>query len=206
MKLKVTTLDNKAAGEISLKPEVFGLEERADLLHRMVQYQLAKRRAGTHKVKAVGEVSGSNAKPFRQKGTGRARQGSSRASQMRGGAVTFGPVVRSHAQSLPKKVRKLALKTALSVKAKNGELKIVDSLNLKEAKTKLLRENLAKLGLEKALFIDASEINENFRKASANLHQINALPQIGANVYDILRHQQVVLTKDAVEQLQARLS
>lgn len=206
MKIKVISLDNKAKGELDLNDAVFGLPERADILQRMVEYQRAKKRAGTHKVKGLGEVSGRKAKPFKQKGTGRARAGTTRAPQHRGGGIVFGPVVRSHAIDLPKKVRKLALKTALSVKAKSGKLIVVDSLEMKDAKTKAAKENFTKLGVSSALFVDAATINDNFRRATANIPGIDALPQIGANVYDILRHDTLVLTKEAVEKLEARLS
>lgn len=205
MKVKVVTQDNKAAGELELNPAIFELPDRADILHRMVEYQRAKARAGTHKVKSVGEVSGRKGKPFRQKGTGRARQGSSRATQMRGGATVFGPVVRSHAVSLNKKIRSLALKTALSVKARSGDLVVVDKFELKDAKTKAMAATLTSLKLESVLLIDAA-VNDNARKASANLHGVDVLPEVGINVLDILRHKSLVLTKSAIERLEARLA
>ena len=205
MKLKVTTLDNKSAGNIELSEEVFGLPERADILFRMVNWQLAKRRAGTHKTKGISDVSGTTAKPFRQKGTGRARQGTHRAPQHRGGAVVFGPVVRSHAQKLPKKVRRLALKTALSSKQADGKLVVLDEAKLKEAKSGGLAQKLAKLGWSSVLVIDGSAVDANFLRAAANLPNVDVLPSQGANVYDILRRDTLVLTKDAVLQLEARL-
>lgn len=205
MKVSVKTLDNKSAGEIELSADVFGLEPRADLLHRMVNYQQAKRRAGTHKTKGISEISGTTAKPFRQKGTGRARAGSLRASQYRGGATTFGPVVRSHAIELPKKVRKLALKHALSAKAASGTLMVVDAADVDTHKTKDLVQKLTVLGISSALFIDGDEVAPKFDLATRNLPTIDVLPEAGANVYDILRRDTLVLTKAAVEKLEERL-
>ncbi|MGP1394987.1 MAG: 50S ribosomal protein L4 [Inquilinaceae bacterium] len=205
MKVPVKTLDNKAAGEIDLDDEIFGLEPRIDLLHRMVTYQLAKRRAGTHKTKGISEISGTTKKPFKQKGTGRARAGSLRAPQHRGGAVVFGPVVRSHAHSLNKKVRKLALKHALSSKAKAGNLMILDGAGAGDVKTAALASRLGALGLTSALFVDGDAIDTNFGLAARNLVGIDVLPQQGANVYDILRRDTLVLTRAAVEKLEARL-
>ena len=205
MKAEVTTLDAKKAGSIDLDEAVFGLPERADILQRMVTMQLARRRAGTHKVKTVGEIRGTTAKPWRQKGTGRARAGSRRATQWRGGATKFGPVVRSHATSLPKKVRKLALRTALSTKRAAGQLIVLDEAKLKEAKTGGLAKKLKKLGWASALIIDGPELDANFVRAAANIPGIDLLPQQGANVYDILRRDTLVLTKTAVEHLEARL-
>lgn len=205
MKCKVTTLDNKSAGTIELADEVFGLPPRADILHRAVTWQLAKRRAGTHKTKQVSEVSGSGKKMYRQKGTGRARHATRKAPQFRGGAVAFGPVVRSHAIGLPKKVRRLALKTALSAKQAEGKLRVIESAALAEPKTRTLAQALDKLGLDRALFIDGPEVDPNFRRAAANLVGVDVLPQQGANVYDILRCDTLVLTKAAVAELEARL-
>lgn len=205
MKAEVTTLDAKKAGSIDLDEAVFGLPERADILQRMVTMQLAKRRAGTHKVKTVGEIRGTTAKPWRQKGTGRARAGSRKANIWRGGATMFGPVVRSHATDLPKKVRKLALRTALSTKRAAGQLIVLDEAKLKEAKTGGLAKKLKKLGWASALIIDGPELDANFVRAAANIPGIDLLPQQGANVYDILRRDTLVLTKTAVEHLEARL-
>ncbi len=205
MKCSVTTLENKAAGEIELDDSIFALPLRKDLLARMVNYQLAKRRAGTHKVKTRGEIAGSTRKIFRQKGTGNARAGSARTTQRRGGATVFGPVVRSHAHSMNKKVRKLALKTALSAKAAEGKLVIIDAAKLKDPKTAKLVAQIGKLGWSSALVIDGPEIDENFALAQRNIPLIDVLPQQGANVYDILRRDTLVLTKDAVEALEARL-
>ncbi len=205
MKCKVTTLGNEKGGTIELADEVFGLPPRPDILHRMVRWQLAKRRAGTHKTKLVGEVAGSTRKMYRQKGTGRARHRTPHAPQFRGGAVTFGPVVRSHAHGLQKKVRKLALKTALSVKQAEGKLRVVDDIRLELSKTKTLARALEALGWSRVLFIDGPEVDANFTRAAANLVGVAVLPQQGANVYDILRCETLVLTRAAVEHLEARL-
>ena len=205
MKSKVLTLDNKAAGDIELDDAVFAAEVRKDILARMVNYQLAKRRAGTHLVKTRGMVSGTTRKPFRQKGTGRARQGSYRATQFRGGATVFGPVVRDHGHSLPKKVRKLAMKSALSAKQADGKLIILDDVKLADPKTKALIEKLGKLGLSNALIVGGGKIDDNFAKAAKNIAMIDVLPIQGANVYDILKRDTLVLTREAVETLEARL-
>ncbi len=205
MKSKVVTLDNKAAGDIDLDDAVFATDVRKDILARMVNYQLAKRRAGTHLVKTRGMVSGTTRKPFRQKGTGRARQGSYRATQFRGGATVFGPVVRDHGHSLPKKVRKLALRSALSAKQADGKLIIIDEVKLADPKTKLLLEMLGKLGLSNALIVGGGKIDDNFAKAARNIAMIDVLPTQGANVYDILKRDTLVLTREAVEALEARL-
>lgn len=205
MKAKVINLDNAAVGELALDAEVFGLPVRADILQRVVEWQRAKARAGTHKTKGVSEISGTTKKPFKQKGTGNARQGSLRSPQFRGGATIFGPVVRSHAFDLPKKVRKLGLKTALSSKAANGKLFVVDALSANAAKTSELLKKINAIGLKKPLFIDAEQVNDVFAKAVRNIPGVDVLPQIGANVYDILHHDELVLTQDAVKALEARL-
>lgn len=205
MKVKVVTLENKAAGEIDLSDAVFGAPVRKDILHRMVAWQRAKAQAGTHKTKGISEISGTGKKPFKQKGSGNARQGSMRSAQMRGGATIFGPVVRSHAVDLPKKVRKLALRVALSSKQADGSLIIVDSMDVKSPKTKAMSELFAKNGWDAPLFIGGSELNETFAKAARNIKFVDVLPQQGANVYDILRHKQLILTKDAVKHLEERL-
>jgi large subunit ribosomal protein L4 len=205
MKLKVMSLDAKEVGNVELNKDVFGLPVRADLLARMVNWQLAKRRAGTHKAKTIGDISGTTAKPYKQKGTGRARQGSLRSPQFRGGAVIFGPVVRSHAFELPKKVRKLALKTALSSKAADGKIVVLDSTKLDKPKTKELATRFKKLGWDSALIIDGAEVNENFGRAARNLKNIDVLPQEGINVYDMLRRDILVLTKDALSHIEERL-
>ena len=205
MKCDVISLQNETVGSIDLDETVFGVPVRGDILARMVNWQLAKRRAGTHKTKGVAEVSGTTKKPFRQKGTGRARQGSTRATQMRGGGIVFGPVVRDHAHTLTKKVRKLALKTALSAKQADGKLVVLESTQLKEAKTRDLAKSLEKLGWTSALIIDGTEVDANFAKAARNILTLDVLPSQGANVHDILRRETLVLTKDAVANLVERL-
>jgi large subunit ribosomal protein L4 len=205
MKAKVVTLDSKAAGEIELSDAIFGLDVRADLLHSMVEWQRSKARAGTHKTKTISEISGTSKKPFKQKGTGSARQGSLRSAQMRGGATIFGPVVRSHEVGMNKKVRKLALKHALSSKQKDGTLFILDSAKMDTPQTKAIVDAFKKNGWDAPLIIDGPELNEGFAKAARNIKFVDVLPQQGANVYDILRHKQLVLTKDAVKHLEERL-
>ena len=206
MKCDVITLDNKKSTDgVDLSDAVFGVEIRADILARMVNWQRAKRRAGTHKVKTIGEIRGSTAKPWRQKGSGRARAGSRRATQFRGGATVFGPVVRDHSHKLPKKVRKKALCMALSAKCADGKLVVLDEAKLKDAKTRNLAGRLAKLGWDSVLIIDGPELDENFVRAAANLPRVDVLPQQGANVFDILRRDTLVLTRDAVKHLEERL-
>ena len=205
MKIDIVTLDAQNVGSVELADEVFGVEVRRDILARMVNYQLAKRRAGTHKTKQIWEVSGTTKKPFKQKGSGNARQGSLRSAQFRGGGVIFGPVVRSHAHDLPKKVRALALKVALSAKVAEGKLVILEKAAVASPKTKELLARLTKLNLANALFIDGVELDLNFALASRNLPHVDVLPSQGANVYDILRRDTLVLTKDAVLALEARL-
>lgn len=205
MKVDVINLDAQTVGSLDLADAVFGVPVRQDILHRMVNYQLAKRRAGTHKTKGVSEISGTTKKPYRQKGTGRARQGSMRSPQFRGGAVIFGPVVRSHAHDLTKKVRALALRCALSAKAQNGKLVVVDDLTAASAKTRDLSIQFGKLGWVSALIVGGASVNENFRLAASNIKHIDVLPQQGANVYDILRRDTLVLSKAAVQHLEERL-
>jgi large subunit ribosomal protein L4 len=205
MKLKVHSLDNKEVGDIELADEVFGLPVRRDILARVVNWQLAKRRAGTHKAKGISDISGTTKKPYKQKGTGRARQGSLRSPQFRGGAVIFGPVVRDHGFGLQKKVRRLGLKTALSAKQAEGKLVVIDAAKVTEAKTKALRAQFGALGWESVLIIDGAAVDEGFARAARNLPKVDVLPQLGANVYDILRRDLLVLTRDAAQQLEARL-
>ena len=205
MKLDVIDLANKKTGTIDLDDAVFGVEIRKDLLARTVNWQLDKRQSGNHKAKERAEVSGTKSKPFRQKGTGRARQGTLRAPQMRGGGVTFGPRVRSHATGLPKKVRSLALKSALSAKQAEGKLVILDEAKAKTPKTAELAKALKAFDWGRALVIDGAELDANFTKATRNIVGIDVLPSVGANVYDILRRDTLVLTKDAVAQLTERL-
>ncbi len=205
MKTSVVTLDAGAAGEIELDDAIFGLEPRADILHRVVRWQLAKRQAGTHKTKTRGEVSYSTKKIYRQKGTGGARHGDKAVSQFRHGGTVKGPVVRSHAHDLPKKVRKLGLKMALSANARDGKIIVVDKAELDEGKTKALKASFEKLGLKRVLILDGAEIQENFSRAARNIADVDVLPTAGANVYDILRRDTLVLTKAGVEALEARL-
>ncbi len=206
MKADVIKLDSKKAGSIDLSDDVFGLEPRADILQRVVRWQLAKRQAGTHKVKTRSETSYSTKKIYRQKGTGGARHGSRNAPIFRKGGVYKGPTPRSHAHDLTKKFRALGLKHALSAKQASGDLIIVDAADLKDGKTKALAAAIKSLGIKKALFIDGAEVNENFALAARNIDGIDILPSMGANVYDILRRDKLVLTKAAVEALEARLS
>ena len=205
MKADAIKLDGKSAGSIDLNDAIFGLEPRADILHRVVRYQLAKRQAGTHKVKTRSEVSYSTKKIYRQKGTGGARHGARSAPIFRGGGVYKGPKVRSHAHDLTKKFRKLGLKHALSAKATAGELVIVDDATAKSAKTAELAKVVKNLGWKKALIIDGAEVNENFLLASRNIEGLDILPSQGANVYDILKSNTLVLTKAGAEALEARL-
>ena len=205
MKLNVTTLDAKEAGSIDLADEVFAAPVRTDLLARAVDWQLAKRRSGNHKTKGISDIQGTTKKPYRQKGTGRARQGSLRSPQFRGGARIFGPVVRSHEYDMPKKVRSLALVSALSAKAAAGHLIVLDTAAVPTPKTKELVARLEKLKLVSALFIGGAELDKNFALAARNIPHIDVLPSAGANVYDIMRRDVLVLTKDAVAQLEARL-
>jgi large subunit ribosomal protein L4 len=204
MDLKVTTLDGKAAGSVTLNKEIFGLEPRTDLIQRCIVWQLAKRRAGTHAVKNRADIWRTGKKMYAQKGTGGARHGSQRANLFRGGGRSFGPVVRSHAIELPKKVRALALRHALSAKAKDGGLVVIADLAAKDAKTKALTAQFEKLGLANALIVGGAEIEENFGRAARNIPNIDVLPVQGINVYDILRRRKLVLTKAAVEALEAR--
>jgi large subunit ribosomal protein L4 len=205
MKYEVRDFDNKKVGEVQLKAEIFSMPIRQDILARMVHWQLAKRRSGTHATKGVSQISGTTRKPWKQKGTGRARQGSLRSPQFRGGAVIFGPHPRDHGYDLPKKVRQLALKTALSSKAASGELLVVENLSMGITKTKELLKKFNALGLRSALIIDGEEVNKDFARTAANLPGVDVLPQQGINVYDILRHEHLVLTKAAIQNLESRL-
>ncbi|MEM8877518.1 MAG: 50S ribosomal protein L4 [Pseudomonadota bacterium] len=204
MKLDVISLAGKKSGSVDLDDGIYGLEPRADILHRMVRYQLAKRQAGTHKVKNRAEISRTGKKFGRQKGGGGARHGSRRAGIFVGGGRAFGPHPRSHAHDLPKKLRALALKHALSAKAKDGKLVVVDSVEMKDAKTKAVTDHLAKMNISTALFIDGATVTEGFARATRNVPGVDVLPVQGINVYDILRRDSLVLTKAAVEALEAR--
>jgi large subunit ribosomal protein L4 len=205
MKLDVITLDAGSAGSIELDDAIFGLEPRKDILHRVVRWQLAKRQAGTHSVLGRSEVSYSTKKIYRQKGTGGARHGSRKAPTFRHGGTYKGPTPRSHAHDLTKKFRALGLKHALSAKAGAGEIVVIDEAKLAEGKTKLLATALKGLGWKRALVIDGAEVDANFARAAQNLDSIHVLPSIGANVYDILKRDTLVLTKAGVEALEARL-
>ena len=204
MELNVTTLEGKDGGKLTLSDAIFGVEPRADILARMVNYQLAKRRAGTHAVKNRADVWRTGAKMYKQKGTGRARHSSARAPQFRGGGRAFGPVVRDHAHDLPKKVRALALKFALSSKAKSGGIVVVDDLVAADPKTGVLKSKLSALGLSNALMIGGKELDRNFSLAARNIPNLDVLPVQGINVYDILRRDKLVLSKAAIEALEER--
>jgi large subunit ribosomal protein L4 len=206
MKIDVIKLDGAKSGSVELPDDIFGIEEiRGDILQRCVTWQLAKRRAGTHKIQVRNEVSRTGKKMYRQKGTGSARHGSGRVNLFRGGGRSFGPVVRSHEIGLPKKVRVLALKHALSAKAKDGGIVIIETATVTEAKTKALKTRFAALGLANALIIDGAEVDNGFRLATRNIPNIDVLPVQGINVYDILRRNTLVLTRAALDALEARL-
>ena len=208
MKVAVKTMDNKSAGDLMLADGVFGISPRGDIVARVVKWQLAKRRAGNHKVKSRSEVSATTAKMFKQKGTGRARRGAASVVQFRGGGVVHGPVVRNHGHHLPKKVRQLGLRSALSSKLAEGKLVVIEKLasNSKDAgKTTKLRGQLARLGVENALIIGGAELDSAFVRAARNIPLVDVLPQQGINVYDILRRDVLVLSKDAAAFLEERL-
>jgi large subunit ribosomal protein L4 len=204
MQIEITSLDGEAGGSIELDDAIFGLVPRADLIQRMVRYQLDKRRAGTHKAAGRAEISRTGKKLYKQKGTGGARHGSRRAPQFRGGGKAFGPVVRSHEHDLPKKVRALALKHALSAKAQDGGIIVWPEAKVEAPKTKGLKASFAKLGLTNALIIDGAELEPNFSLAARNIPQIDVLPVQGINVYDILRREKLVLTRAALAALEER--
>lgn len=205
MKLDIINFDNKVVGNVDLDEAIFGAPVREDLIFRTINWQLAKRRQGTHAVKSRGTVKHTTRKPFKQKGTGSARQGMRSTPHHRGGGVAMGPVVRSHAHSLQKKVRRAALISALSSKAAEGKLVVVDSLDIKSAKTRDLAKSVKNLGWNKALVIDGVEVPENFRRAASNIHGIDVLPAQGANVYDIIRGDTLVISQAGVEKLMERL-
>ncbi|MEP9356601.1 50S ribosomal protein L4 [Xanthobacter sp. KR7-65] len=204
MELTVKTLDGSEAGSVTLSDEIFGLEPRADILHRCVTWQLSRRQAGTHRTKGRSEINRTSKKMYKQKGTGNARHGAASAPQFRGGGRAFGPVVRSHAIDLPKKVRALALKHALSSKAKAEQIIVLDAASLADPKTKALKERLEKLGISSVLFVDGAQVEQNIALAARNLPYVDVLPIQGINVYDILRRDTLVLTKAAVDALEAR--
>ncbi len=204
MKIDITSLNGENAGSIDLDDAIFGLAPRVDLIARMVRYQLAKRRAGTHQTLGRSDIARTGKKLFRQKGTGSARHGSARVPQFRGGGRAFGPVVRSHAHDLPKKVRALALKHALSAKAREGQIMVFADAHSADGKTKTLKTSFAKLGLTNALIVGGATLETSFQLAARNIPQIDVLPIQGINVYDIMRREKLVLTKDAIEGLEAR--
>ncbi len=206
MEVAVTTLDQGDAGTIELSPAVFGQAVRSDVLHQVVRWQLAKRRQGTHKAKTRSEVKATTRKMYKQKGTGRARHGAASVPQFRGGGKAFGPTPRDHAIDLPKKVRKLGLKIALSSKLADGKLVVLDRAALAEPKTKQLATRLDRLGWSSVLLIDGPEFDQNFSRAAQNLVGVQLMAVVGANVYDILRRDLLVLTRDAVRQLEERLA
>lgn len=206
MQVDVKTLDAKSSGTLDLSDDIFGLEPRADILHRMVRYQLAKRQAGTHKTKTRAEITGRGGKSVRQKGSGGARHGNKKANLFRGGGKAFGPVPRSHAIGLQKKVRSLALRYALSAKAKADELVILDNIKSKDPKTANLKKKFDKLGLNSVLVVDGAETDDNFGLAARNIPNVDVLPIQGINVYDILRREKLVLTKAAVSALEAKFA
>jgi len=205
MQVAIRNLENQEVGSIELADAVFGAPVRRDILARVVNWQLAKRRSGNHKTKGISDIQGTTKKPWRQKGTGRARQGSLRSPQFRGGAVIFGPVVRDHGFSLQKKVRRMGLKCALSAKQAEGKLIVIEEAVVKASKTKQLAESFRALGWSSVLIIGGAAIDEQFARAARNLPKVDVLPQQGINVYDILRRDTLVLTRAAVEHLEARL-
>jgi len=205
MELEISTLDGTAAGTVDLTDAIFGLEPRPDILHRCVRWQLAKRQRGTHDVKNRSEINRTGKKMYRQKGTGSARHGPAKVNLFRGGGRSFGPTPRSHAIDLPKKVRALALKHALSAKARDGGIVVLEKASVAEGRTKALRASFIQLGLTSALIIDGAELDANFALAARNLRNIDVLPVQGINVYDILRREKLVLTRAALQALEARL-
>lgn len=206
MKLDVLKLDGTSAGSVELDEAIFGVAPRADILHRVVRYQLAKRRAGTHDTQNRGDVSRTHSKFGKQKGSGGARHGSRNAPIFRGGGVAHGPHPRSHAHSLNKKVRALGMKMALSAKVADGSLMILDQAAMDAPKTKALLDNFAKLGLTNALIIGGAEVDGNFKLAARNIPNVDVLPAAGLNVYDVLRRHKLVLSRDAIEAISARFA
>ncbi|AVO44669.1 MULTISPECIES: 50S ribosomal protein L4 [Phreatobacter] len=204
MKLTIKTLEGADAGSVDLSDEIFGLEPRADILHRVVRWQLAKRRAGTHDVKNRAEIHRTGKKMYKQKGTGSARHSSARANLFRGGGRSFGPTPRSHEHDLPKKVRALGLKHALSTKVKAGSFVVLEKASTEAAKTKSLKAQFEKLGFKSVLIIDGAEVDKNFALAARNIPLVDVLPVQGINVYDIMRRNTLVLTRAAVDALEAR--
>ena len=198
MKQEIKSLENKVVKEIDLDKKIFGVEIKNEIIHRMIRYQLAKKRSGNHKTKGISEISGTTRKPFKQKGTGSARQGSRRSPQMRGGAVIFGPQVRSHAHKLPKRIRSLALKMALSNKLKEGKLKVISDFKISKPKTSFLTSKLAKMEIDSALFVDGKDVEKNFENALRNIPKTDFLPIAGLNVYDIIRRNFLIISEKAL--------
>ena len=198
MKQEIKSLENKVVKEIDLDKNIFGVEIKNEIIHRMIRYQLAKKRSGNHKTKGISEISGTTRKPFKQKGTGSARQGSRRSPQMRGGAVIFGPQVRSHAHKLPKRIRSLALKMALSNKLKEGTLNVISDFKISKPKTSFLTSKLAKMEIDSALFIDGKDVEKNFENALRNIPKTDFLPIAGLNVYDIIRRNFLIISEKAL--------
>ena len=198
MKQEIKSLENKVIKEIDLDKTIFGVEVKSEIIHRMVRYQLAKKRSGNHKTKGISEISGTTRKPFKQKGTGSARQGSRRSPQMRGGAVIFGPQVRSHAHKLPKRIRALALKMALSNKLKEGKLKVISDFKISKPKTSFLTSKLSKMEIDSALFVDGKDVEKNFENALRNIPKTDFLPIAGLNVYDIIRRNFLIISEKAL--------
>ncbi len=204
MKQDIKSLENKVLKQIDLNKSIFGLEVKSDIIHRMIRFQLAKKRSGNHKTKGISEISGTTRKPFKQKGTGSARQGSRRSPQMRGGAVIFGPEVRSHSHKLPKRIKSLALRMALSNKFKDGKLTVISDFKINKPKTSFLKSLLTKLNIDSALFIDGKEIEKSFEFAIRNIPMTDFLPITGINVYDIVRRDSLVLSEKALDSLNER--
>ena len=206
MKFNVNSLDNKSLKEISLDKDIFDQPFKQEIIYRMLRYQSAKKQSGNHKTKGISEISGTTKKPFKQKGTGSARQGSKRSPQMRGGAVIFGPQVRSHAHKLPKKIRALALKIALSKKKSDGKLIILNDFKIQKAKTNLLKSKIKKMGIISALFVTGKEIEKNFMLAVRNIPNIDLLTVDGINVYTIVKREHLIMSENALNLLNERLS
>lgn len=206
MKLQVSSLDNKVLKDINLEKDIFGVAYREDIIYRMIRYQNAKKQSGNHKTKGISEISGTTKKPFKQKGTGSARRGSNRAPQMRGGAVIFGPQVRSHEHKLPKKIKNLALKIALSKKFSEGKLKVVSDIKLTKSKTSTLKVKLKSLGVSSVVFISGNEVDNNFMLASRNIPNLDLLSFKGINVYSIFKREFLILSQDALNLLNERFS
>ncbi len=205
MKVSIYNLEKNAVGEIELDPDVFGLYSRPDIIKRVIDWQLAKRRSGTHSTKTISQVSGTTKKPHSQKGTGKARQGSLRQVHMRGGAVSHGPIFRSHEYSLTKKFKRLGLCHAISAKLSQNSMFVIDNFDIEAPKTKIVQEKLANFGFKNYFLIDAQNVHQNLACACKSLYNVNIVPQVGANVYDIMKHECLIISTDAIAMLTARL-